>query len=144
MQTQWLQTTQKMMYRKMLKQKILVVGEFGIDTWLDWQKRSLREAATLAKRTTSAIGQSLHSCREAWAAHVGRFGTDGRLAHFLKGLVMWRNLSWWRHQQWCNDIQRSNCFKACSESRTTPKVGIQSASGLDSKIRYNSMSVFLL
>ena len=106
-----LATAQKLMVRKFmcLKRRPVVVNgkKTGTEPWLDWQIRSMSRAGSEIRQRNLEIDSLLDAERLSWAAHVARFGQDGKPPHLSKYLVAWRNLSWWRIQQVYNDLSWS-------------------------------------
>ena len=79
----------------------------GIEPWLDWQIRSMTRASSETKKVNLNADSLMHAERLSWAAHVARFGLDGKPPHLGKYLVAWRGLRWWRIQQAYNKIEAS-------------------------------------
>jgi hypothetical protein len=111
-----LDIAQRSMYRKMLKlkRKILTIATDNqpalIESWLDWQIRTLQSASKLVSDTKSKASSFLHEARLSWVSHVGRFGTGPREQHLVKHLLLWRNLEWWSTQKRFNKLGRNPMF----------------------------------
>ena len=101
-------SAQKYMVRKMLRVKRQPIGTYDdgrriMEPWLDWQKRSMRQAGDCINEHNCSIVDSLAKERENWGHHVARMGTNKRPPHLLKAILMHRPLAWWRHQQGYNN-----------------------------------------
>jgi hypothetical protein len=84
---------------------ILVGGDnVGTEPWLDWQIRSMSKAGSEISQRGLGFGSMLDAERLSWAAHVARFGQNGKDPHVSKYLAAWRSLTWWRAQQVYNDL----------------------------------------
>ena len=116
--SQRLAVTQRLMVRKMLKIKRRPMSNSSAtrEPWLDWQRRSLRQAGHIVMQHNMGVGNCLFDSRNSWAGHVGRFGCGGRPIHLVKQLFIWRNLAWWRFQQMYNDL-------GLNEVRHPPRIG---------------------
>ena len=92
-------TAQCLQFAKMmgLKRK-RIEGVF--ENWIDWNKRRFRTAAKVIQQNEVDIRGIVSAKRQAWAAHIARFGADGREMHLIKLLLNWRPLEWWRLQQY--------------------------------------------
>ena len=108
---QRLHTTQKYMVRKMMHVKRRPLSPGRLEPWVDWQVRSLREAATAIANNDMIIGQTLHNLRNSWAGHIARFGFEGRDRHYLKYLILWRCRGWWEWQKLFNHLPGNEHFK---------------------------------
>ena len=106
--------TQRNMVRKFLRLKrhpIVVAGvKIGIEDWLTWQIRSLRKANSEILKRNCDMATLVTNEKASWAGHVARFGLDNKPIHISKYLVAWRNLAWWRQQQFFNDLQWDPIF----------------------------------
>ena len=83
-------TTQSNMVRKMMgsKRRPLTLPFDGlppiIESWLDWQIRTLKSAISCIEENDKCIASQLIDARRSWALHVGRFGTRERENHLVK------------------------------------------------------------
>ena len=97
-----LQSVQNLMFRKMIGAKRRVLNGL-CEPWLDWQVRTLRDAKRAIEVNQVSITACLNVKRNSWASHIARFGTEQRRQHLIKAVLCWRNLFWWRQQQFYND-----------------------------------------
>ena len=74
----------------------------GVESWLDWQIRSMSRAGTEMKSHRAHIKDLLRQEREAWATRVSRLGFD--YPHIAKYVVAWRSKFWWNTQKWYNSL----------------------------------------
>ena len=94
------------MFRRMLKLKRRPLNgnpELGPEPWLDYHIRSLRAAKVAIQNIGITASDLIKQERQQFAAHVSRFGTGPREQHIVKHVLLWRNVSWWREQQFWND-----------------------------------------
>ena len=108
-----LQTTQRLMIRKMmrLRRRVIVIpGDAGgypgtLEPWLDWQIRSMREAKSAININNACARNALLDQRQRFVDHIGRFGVGHRVeVHLCKALLLWRPFTWWKKQQWFNEL----------------------------------------
>ena len=85
--------------------------DFEVESWVDWQIRTLRAASSLLHSSGIDVGAILREERVSWGKHISRFGIDGRELHLLKLVLSWRCMGWWRLQQRFNDHFPSEAFK---------------------------------
>ena len=119
--SRWL-SAQKFMVRKMLKisRKPIAWLENGskvLESWLDWQKRSMSLAGEVIKRTHTCISAALDLERLNWAGHVSRMGINTRPSRMLKAVLCHRNLAWWHTQQAYNKCQEDPIFHRAKMGR---------------------------
>jgi hypothetical protein len=97
--------TQRNMVRRMLrlKRQPITLEPLVREQWVDWQIRSLRRAGEVVKEHASSVVTVLELERAKWASHVRRFGVQGKPQHILKCILLWRNVSWWKWQQFYNE-----------------------------------------
>ena len=69
--------------------------------WIGKKDHSI--CGEIIKHTGVCIVAELESVRRSWAGHIARMGTAGKPPHFLKAVLMHRNLAWWRSQQVFNE-----------------------------------------
>ena len=111
-----LNVAQRSMFRRMLKLKrrpLTVASDDQpaiIESWVDWQIRTLQSASKLVRDTKSCVSVSLEEAKLSWIFHVGRFGTGPRENHLVKNLLLWRNLEWWSKQKCYNKSGKSPLF----------------------------------
>ena len=106
--TSLLSTTQKLMFRKMLRLKRHPIFgnddvKVGLEPWLQWQIRSMTRAGDEAKKHNVEMSKLMDLERHAWAGRVARLGFDGT-PHLAKYLVAWRSRFWWETQKWYNSL----------------------------------------
>ena len=111
-----IQTCQRLMLRRMMKRKRKVVkqGEGQpdiLEPWLDWQIRSMTDAKDAINAEGACARQALTRERQRFVDHIGRFGYKYRQdVHLCKAMLLWRPLSWWKKQQWFNDVDWEPLF----------------------------------
>ena len=76
-------TAMHLMVRKMLglkRQPVLGPDSvvLGVESWLDWQIRSMSRASSEIRQRGLEIGELVDAERLSWAAHVARFSLDGK------------------------------------------------------------------
>ena len=76
-----------------------------LEPWLEWHKRSMREARMLAQSPCVSILDKLTELKHKWAGHIAHFGMNGRPIHSLKFFLMWRPRAWWFEQDMYNSLQ---------------------------------------
>ena len=79
-----------------ITRKPIVVFEDGtkiMETWLDWQKRSMSKAAEVIKQTQTSVLELLAQERLRWSEHVARMGLEGKPQHLLKAVLQHRPTS---------------------------------------------------
>ena len=105
-QLEKLAIVQRNMVRRMLrlKRRPITLEPLIMESWLDWQKRSLRRAKLEIQNNQACIVQTLTNERDLWARHISRFGWGGRPQHILKCILTWRNASWWEWQHFYNAV----------------------------------------
>ena len=84
----------------------------GLETWLDWTKRTLDQANKAIKQhgtLTSCHARNEHS---KWAQHCVRFGLEDKPEHLLKPLLLFRCQAWWEKQKLYNELNWSPIFHA--------------------------------
>ena len=57
-----------------LKRQPICVEPVILESWLDWQKRSLRKARDAIAAHASSMVDTLDTERDLWARHIGRYG----------------------------------------------------------------------
>ena len=102
-------TAQKTMVRKMLglKRRPLMNSDgnpCGVELWLDYFKRSMSRAGTEISKGNACLHTLIFEERKRWASHLARMGIEGKPEHLCKGFVAWRCKSWWRSQQFYNEL----------------------------------------
>jgi hypothetical protein len=108
-------TAQKQMVCKMLRLKRRPIIDCngvhcGVEPWLDFFKRSMSRAGTEITKGNACLVGMISEERKRWASHISRMGLEGKPEHLCKGLVAWRCKSWWKSQQWFNEL-RWDTFK---------------------------------
>jgi hypothetical protein len=76
---------QNLQMRKMMKLKRRPIGEHTLEPWLEWQIRSLRQAAELSRQLSVEVSNKFSEQRISWAGHVARLGVvsqEPHMAHF--------------------------------------------------------------
>ena len=101
-----LDTIQAQMVRKMLgiKRKPVPNSSHGLEPWLAWQVRSFSKAKEVIGAHNCSVSTLFERDRQNWMQHVARFGVEDKPPQLLKSLLLWRNLEWWRRQQFYNDL----------------------------------------
>ena len=74
------------------------------ESWLDWHRRSFGKVKELIRDFDVCILDKLENLKRSWAGHCVRFGLEDKEPHMLKALLFWRPFSWWKEQQWFNDV----------------------------------------
>ncbi len=74
-----------------------------LEPWVDFHIRRFKIARQAIVQHKCCIGEQLSSKKLSWVQHIARFGFAPRQQHFLKLLILWRNLYWWKMQQKCRD-----------------------------------------
>ena len=93
------------------------VTEGVSEPWLDFHIRSLHSASEIINNIGLNVHSKLDELKASWAAHISRFGIDGRPIHFLKNAMMCRNLSWWHSQKWIQGLLARSTTRQASEVR---------------------------
>ena len=75
-----------------------------MESWIDWQKRSMSKAGEVIIKTQTSVVDLLTQERNNWCEHVARMGTETRPQHVLKAVLMHRPTAWWKQQQICNKV----------------------------------------
>ena len=101
---------QSLQIRKMMGLKRQPKGE-GIETWVDWQIRTLQKARQVSEFHRCEVGGKFHDLRIGWANHVARLGVKSLQPHLVHFLLLWRPIFWWREQQLYQDIDFSTPVK---------------------------------
>ena len=99
-----IRTTQRFMVRKMMHSKRLVNAESEYEPWLEWHKRTMKNAIAVVYKYEGCIINTLATKRHSWASHIARMGIFPKSQHLLKAVLFWRNLTWWKEQQLWNEL----------------------------------------
>ena len=94
-----IQFCQSLQFRKMMRLKRLPLGDNAIETWLDWQIRTIDKTREVAAHFHCEVAARFHEQRFNWANHVARLGIKSKQPHIVHFVLMWRPLFWWREQQ---------------------------------------------
>jgi len=76
----------------------------GLETWLEWHKRSFHNVKQLLSLHNLNIEDKLQQLRLDWAGHIARMGLPGKPMHLLKLVVAWRCRSWEEEQRLFNQL----------------------------------------
>jgi hypothetical protein len=90
---------QNLQLRKMMRLKRKPIGEHTLEPWLDWQIRTLRQAAEIGRHYNVDVSNKFQELRISWAGHVARLGVLSLEPHMAHVVLMWRPIFWWREQQ---------------------------------------------
>ena len=107
-----LDSAQKCMVRKMMKLKRIPFAEGGLESWLDWTKRTLDRAGKAIVQHGTLSSSHVVSEQIKWAQHCARFGLEDKPAHLLKPLLIFRCQRWWNLQKFYNDVNWDPVFHA--------------------------------
>ena len=101
-----LHTTQCLQVCKMIGIK-RIIKDGQVESWIEFSKRKFKTASTIITEHEIDIRNLLNDKINSWNLHIARFGTIfdqvERPMRFLKLLLLWRRISWWRMQQACVD-----------------------------------------
>ena len=94
-----LRQVQRFQVAKMMGLKRRKYESGAIEECLEWHIRRMREAKRVIRECQVDIVEILKACKTKFAAHIARFGLDGKEQHLVKHVLLWRSLAWWREQQ---------------------------------------------
>ena len=95
--------------------KRLPMGNDAIETWLDWQIRTIQKTREVAAYFMCEVATRFHEQRFNWANHVARLGIKSKQPHIVHVVMLWRPLFWWREQQLYAGIDFSTPIKHPSD-----------------------------